>query len=220
MRIATWNVERLVHKRALHEILSACRQVNADILVLTETDERINPGYRYCFQTPKLTEIDPECYRQTENRVSVFTNYECCGNYHTCDRYTALCVELRTEFGNLLVYGSIMGVHGNRRASFKEDVQRQTEDFVRLASTGRPICIAGDYNTSFSDNYYFTNYGRDTLRQSFSENHIRLLTETVPECVDHIAVSESFIKGMDMRIEEWNIDKSLSDHKGIAVTLT
>lgn len=219
MRIATWNVERLVHKKALHEILDVCRKLNADILVLTETDDRIRPCYRYCFQTPKLAEIAPECYGQTENRVSVFTNYECCGSYQTYDRYTALSVELKTEFGNLIVYGTIIGVLGNRCASFREDVQRQAGDFARLASMGKPVCIVGDYNTSFSDNYYFTNYGRNTIRQTFSENHIRLLTELTPECVDHIAVSESFIKGMDMQIEEWNIDKSLSDHKGIAVTL-
>ena len=40
MKIATWNVERLKHKRSLNEIISVCEQIQADILVLTETDER------------------------------------------------------------------------------------------------------------------------------------------------------------------------------------
>ena len=218
MKIATWNVERLVHIGALPEIQAACDRVNADILVLTETDERLHPAYRYCFRTPGLKENGPDRYRQTENRVSVYTNYECCGTYQTYDEFTALCVELKTESGSLIVYGTIMGIYGNRGDSFKESIQKQTEDFARLALTGKPICIAGDYNTSFSDNYYFTNYGRDSLRQSFNKNRIQLLTEMAPECVDHIAVSESFVKGMDVEVEEWNINKSLSDHKGIAVT--
>lgn len=50
MKIATWNVERLKHKKTLSEIIAACEQVRADILVLTETDELVKPDYRYCFQ--------------------------------------------------------------------------------------------------------------------------------------------------------------------------
>lgn len=55
MRIATWNVERLKHRRTLCDILLACEQARADILILTETDEQVRPSsFRYYFQTPKL----------------------------------------------------------------------------------------------------------------------------------------------------------------------
>lgn len=37
MKIATWNVERLRHKRNLDDIIKACNRVEADVLVLTET---------------------------------------------------------------------------------------------------------------------------------------------------------------------------------------
>lgn len=43
MKIETWNVERLAHKKNLEQMLSECNAVKADILVLTETDERIKP---------------------------------------------------------------------------------------------------------------------------------------------------------------------------------
>ena len=39
------------------------------------------------------------------------------------------------------------------------------------------------------------------------------------ECIDHIAVSTEFVGNSIIHVEEWNLDKSLSDHKGIAVTL-
>lgn len=52
MRIATWNVERLAHKKLPTEILLACEQAKADILILTETDQQVNPSFRYCLQTP------------------------------------------------------------------------------------------------------------------------------------------------------------------------
>ena len=43
LRIATWNIERLKHKKSLEQILLACEQIQADILVLTETDHRVYP---------------------------------------------------------------------------------------------------------------------------------------------------------------------------------
>ena len=48
MKIATWNVERLKHIAALDAIQSICNSLDADILVLTETDERLSPDYPYC----------------------------------------------------------------------------------------------------------------------------------------------------------------------------
>lgn len=219
MRIATWNVERLTHKKLLTEILLGCDQAKADILILTETDEQVHPSFRYCFQTPHLTEIMPGYYKPTENRVSIFTNYKCVKHHPTYDGYTALCVELETELGNLCVYGTIMGIEGNRRGSFKGDLQKQVHDFRRLTFEGKLICITGDYNISFSDNYYFTNNGRQMLLQSFEENRIRLLTANAPECIDHIAVSEIFTSGTEITTAEWNFDKSLSDHKGIVVDI-
>jgi len=37
--------------------------------------------------------------------------------------------------------------------------------------------------------------------------------------IDHIAISEGFISNMETEIGEWNLDKKLSDHKGIYVEL-
>lgn len=220
MKIATWNVERLKHRRSLSDILLACERINADILVLTETDEQVRPpSFRYCFQTPKLVMTASEFYKPTENRASVFTNYELVREYPTYDKYTAICVELKTELGNLCVYGTIMGVEGNRKPSFKEEVQNQIKDFARLTDAGKNLCIAGDYNISFSDNYYFTSFGRNALIRSFEANRIRLLTKNVSECIDHIAVSENIADSMAISIDTWNIEKKLSDHIGVAATI-
>ena len=228
MRIATWNIERLKHRKSIDKILSAIEDAKADILVLTESDERIKPNYRYAFHTPKLHDAPFEyrmpgrykdyavadVYAVTENRVSIYTNYPCTKQYATYDKYTALCVELKTNAGNLLVYGTIIGIIGNRDESFKQDILLQAKDFERLSKTGN-ICICGDFNCSFSDNYYYTKFGRDTLSVSFDSNNISLLTGSRPKCIDHIAVSKNFIGGSNIRISEWNLDKSLSDHKGI-----
>lgn len=220
MRIATWNIERLKHKKYLDHILSECDKVAADILVLTETDERAAPEYKHCFRTSVLKGIStPSIYADTENRVSIFTNYECVGRFQTYDEKTAVCVELCTENGNLLVYGTIMGINGNRRDSYREDLVRQLEDISRYVKAGYSICVLGDFNCSFCDNYYFTNYGRNQMLKSFSDHDIDILTKDRLECIDHIAISNTFIGNAEVCVKEWNYDKSLSDHKGISVTI-
>lgn len=220
MVIATWNVERLKHKANLDAIIRECERPQADILVLTETDEQVRPAYRYCFQTPRLEEIQPEFYKAKENRVSIFTNYPCVRQHPTYDPYTAICVELEAERGNLLVYGTIIGIFGNRHPSFQPDLLEQVADFRRLAAGGASLCICGDLNCSFSDNYYYTKAGRDALLRSFEENRMRILTEAQSRCIDHIAVSSRFVESCDFQVQEWNLDKALSDHKGISVRIS
>lgn len=220
MRIATWNVERLKHRRDLDEIRSLCSMAAADILVLTETDDRLKPDYKHCFQTTSLKGIIvPTQYADAENRVSIYTNYECVQIHSTYDEATAVCVELATESGNLLVYGTIIGIKGNRDPKYKGDLSRQLADIERFRSAGHMVCMAGDFNCSFSDGYYFTKAGRSTMLEAFDENNIEILTAGLPETIDHIAVSSDFIVGKNIRLWEWNEDKRLSDHKGVAVEI-
>ncbi len=217
MKIATWNVERLKHYADNNKLLAECEKCAADILVLTETDERLKPHYPYCYSTPLLRDLRPDYYHATENRVSIYSNYKCIKEYPTYDRFTSKCVELETEKGNLLVYGTIIGIYGNREKTFQSELVKQLEDIKKLCAAGHNLCFVGDYNLSFGDNYYFTKFGRETIQYSFAENNIRLLTSGVQECIDHIAISKSFCTGTEIQIEEWNQDKKLSDHKGISV---
>ena len=219
MKIATWNVERLKHKASLERLRAECEEIGAGILVLTETDQRLRPNFKYCYETPLLAATHQDFYAPTENRVSIYTNYPCVRQHETYDAATTLCVELETERGNLLVYGTIIGIYGNRHPTIKEDLRRQADDVSRLSRIGDGFCICGDFNCSFADNYYFTKLGRRILLETCAQNGFRLLTESVPECIDHIAVTAGFVGNSTIHIEEWNLDKSLSDHKGIAVTV-
>lgn len=93
MRSATWNVERLKHRRNLDEIRSLYDMAPVDIHVLTETDERLKPDYKCCFQTASLKGITiPTHYADTENRVSIYTNYKCFQMHLTFDEATTVCV--------------------------------------------------------------------------------------------------------------------------------
>ena len=219
MKIATWNVERLKRKSELDKINSIIDEIDADIFVLTETDERIKPSiFKYRIDTPKLSEIEAENYVETENRISIFTNYEIIQQFETYDKYTTLCVELKTELGNLKIYGTIIGIYGNRNENFNIDLKKQIADFDQL-STEENLCIIGDYNISFADNYYFTNFGRDEINKAFDSNNLELVTRQKEHCIDHIAISKKIIENRNIEIVEWNENKKLSDHKGIYINL-
>ena len=218
MRIVTWNVERLKHNDKLEEIKRCCLDAKADILVLTETDSRLDLSYKCSCSTPPAKEVLPKLYKYTENRVTICTDYPVQRIHETYDRYTAACVEVDTELGSLIVYGTIMGIFGNREKSYEEDLKKQIEDIRRLSSLGN-LCVIGDYNCSFSDNYYFTKSGRQSILDVFNDCRITMLTASRKECIDHISISESFIGQAEIAIDEWNYDKSLSDHKGIVVEI-
>ena len=86
-------------------------------------------------------------------------------------------------------------------------------------SQNHNFCIVGDFNISFCDNYYFTNWGRNELNRSFAETEIINLTQSKTETIDHIAISKKFCKDSKVEVTKWNCGKELSDHKGISVKL-
>lgn len=217
MKIATWNIERLSHKSKSPEIAALCEQAAADIFVLTESDTQLKLNYEYCFNTLPLP--DTQSYKPTERRVQIYTNYNLVRQYPTFDEHTAICVELETPQGNLLVYGTIIGIYGNRNKNFMADLSQQVDDITRLAAENKNLCVCGDFNCTFSDNYYYTKVGRTALNEVFKSNDISLLTRNQPECIDHIAISARFVRDKSVSINEWNFDRKLSDHKGIVVGL-
>lgn len=101
--------------------------------------------------------------------------------------------------------------------TFPQDLKKQLPDFERLTADGGRLCVCGDFNCFFKGRCWPSRAGRDALLQTFSQTHMKLLTGEQPECIDHIAISEQFFGNDSVHIEEWNLDRKLSDHKGIAV---
>ncbi len=136
----------------------------------------------------------------------------------TFNQQTAICEVLDTPKGNIAVYATIIGIYGNRHPNFKTDLDLQLQDYKRIENQ-YPICIAGDFNISFGDNYYFTKDGRDRLNAAFGELGLVNLTENIPNNIDHVVISEEMVGSAGIGIETWNLDKKLSDHIGVEVVL-
>jgi exonuclease III len=92
MRIATWNLQRL-EKKKNQQILDKLANINADILVLTETSAKIHLDNYNCVSTDPLpTNFDNIKYDVGENRVSVLIKYK------TAIRLQTLPIRLTISF--------------------------------------------------------------------------------------------------------------------------
>lgn len=217
MRIATWNLERMKRKSQL--IIEKLIEIDADILILTETNSSIQLDNYTCISTELLPlGFDNTDYKAGENRVSILTRYKTTNRYETYDSYTSVCTEIETPMGTLTVYGSIIGVFGNRQPHFDNDLSGQLTDLERLFKR-KLICFAGDLNTTFSGRAWPSKKARQTLIDAFEKYKLSNTTANIEGTVDHIVLSKSFIENKQLEIETWNHDKKLSDHVGHLLTL-
>ena len=216
MKISTWNIERLKIKKNLIEIQNEIARISADIIILTEFNNLVElPFYTYKFETEKLPN-NLYNYKETERRTAIFSKFPITKNYKTYDNQTSCCVEIETENGNLIVYGTIIGIVGIADKNFHSDLESQIADINSISKLGN-FCFAGDLNTSFSDNYYFSEIARQKLQYCFMENNLINTTRNIKENIDHLVISENFIENKKIEICEWNLEKKISDHKGICI---
>jgi hypothetical protein len=231
LKIATWNVERpnlttTREKERANAINTELKNHPADIFILTETNECISPENidHVLHSEPLDKEAGGSYYREGERRVSIWSKYPIIERLNVKNNLTTTCAVLQTPWGNLAVFGSIIGIHG-RGNGFDTDLQDQMEDLRRFAAMGYNICYAGDFNLTFCDFYYTKTSAKNQLNDSFSSLKMKNLTADITENIDHIVISESFLLGSSVEKECWNMDKKkacpirLSDHKGIVVKL-
>jgi endonuclease/exonuclease/phosphatase family metal-dependent hydrolase len=217
MKIATWNLERPSYPSdKLSKIQEILISLDADILILTETNKNIRLGPIYHqYHSADLTD---SMYSIGEVRSSIYSKYPSLGRISTFKDETAICEVLDTPIGNIALYATIIGIYGNRHPNFKTDLDLQLQDFKRIGSQF-PMIIAGDFNISFKDNYYYTKDGRDKLNLVFSNLGLVNLTERVENNIDHIVMSEDLLSESGFKVDTWNLDKKLSDHIGVLINI-
>ena len=218
MKILTWNVERF--KRHKIKIKAVIESFNADIIVLTETSSEIDLNNNYnCVATTKLLlNHDGIYYEETENRTTIWTKYEVINQTKTFDNYTNVCSQVKTEFGNINIYATIIGVFGGKGERFKNDLKQHLDDFKKL-NINEMNCIIGDLNTTFSGFTYPSHDARYTLNETFESLKMKNLTAEISNNVDHIILSEAFLESKIIETQILNLDKKLSDHIGICIAI-
>lgn len=224
LTIATWNVQRPTLRAYRVPALNAeLEKFKPNIIVLTETNECISlgAGYYVHHSDPLDKEAGGNYYKDGERRISIWSMYPIIETLKVKNPLTTACAVIQTPFGNLAVFGCIIGIHGIRD-EFDKDLKDQIDDLTKFAAEGYKICYAGDFNLSFCDSYYTKISARTQLNNLFSTLKMKNLTSKIPEMIDHIVISETFFSEVLIPPKLWNEEKrkgKLSDHKGVMVTL-
>ena len=248
-KIATWNVERPkkgTQKTAL--TIAKIEEFNADVLVLTENATSISLTELYPFSVHSLAyERTPE-----EHWVSIFSKWQITDQIQTFDNYRTACAVIKAPFGDITVFGTIIpyhqaGVSGIRYGNLgykqweyhEKDLHQQAKDWDRITKkTQNPLWVMGDFNQS---RYNHQGYGTEKVRQLLSDYLKKLNLTCVTEGdlspflhpdpiknkirnnIDHICISNSFIKGMKAyQVGAWDHfneeGKFMSDHTGVFIS--
>jgi len=222
MKIINWNVGRPSNNK-IKRISEKLSELNADIVVLTETSSLIDLSSSYNYYSTDFIEQDFERhnlikYKINERRTSIHSKYPISKTYTTYDKFTSICAEVDTPLGEITFYATIIGVFGGLNPRFTQDLTSQIQDFEKLLK-GKNACIIGDFNITTSARVYPSNIAREAFNLVLQNHQLCNLTASISNNVDHILISQQLVQSSHITIETWNVDKKLSDHIGIMVSL-
>ncbi len=223
MKICTWNLMRPSERSVLRNetFLNELRMCDADIFILTETNSLINPGSDYHFKstTELPASFEGLSYARGENRAAIYSKFPFGRNFETADEYTSVCSEVLIPGGSLIIYATIIGVTGGKDTRFQGEFIKQKQDILQLSIYDN-ICIAGDFNISFSGYTYPGHAIVNEANQFFEDLNLDILTRNFEDSPDHIAISNAFIKQYSgIESLQKTFDKKITDHSLVSLIL-
>ena len=243
MKLANWNVAKPVAPGRRELMLKHIEQVRAEVLVLTETHDGFNPGYKHhCSSTAGLdAEGDEE---NSEHRwVAIWSNHEL-NQIPTKDQKRSVAARVVPSTGDpFIVFGTVLPRTGSSwreypsagGIAYREALAVQLADWegLRRDFPSEELFVMGDFNQTLTDlEYYGTKTNRIQLESALNRAGLVALTaeENDPiardsnpcACIDHICM-QADSRWRLVHTERWPDEckppKSLSDHFGVAVLL-
>jgi hypothetical protein len=225
MYIITYNIQRLTPFKNLEGIQQLLLLQNADVIILTESDTRFALiGYHIQhsnFANDYEWNGHIGTYKPTERRVSILSKHPFVKQIDTFNNAVALAWCVNVNGKEIVVYGTVLGITGKNDLNFDFHLQKMQADWQVLAKQNN-LCIAGDFNISFADNYYTSDVVRDAMQEFFIKNKLVHVTAGLPKCIDHIVLSSHLLERGSKHTKPINIGtfgegKLLSDHTGVWV---
>lgn len=213
MRILSWNIERpKINDARKSEIINLINSFNADLIFLTETNSDISFENYYCLKTNEQShEYKNVKYKLGENKATIFSKYNIVEEIKTYDNYSSVSGKIETEFGEIILYCSIIGFLGGFGDYFKNDLIRQKEDLTRICKKNN-ICFSGDLNIAFYGRAYPSKIVKAEMMDFFKSKDLTITTESNNDCAIHIVLSNEIIVNRKVKTRMIEIEKCLSDH--------
>ena len=231
-KIANWNLERPKLRSGKTKLaLAKLKEINADVLVLTETSTAVDLSESYPFKISTL------CYERTPNEhwVTIWSKWEIVKQIETFDNYRTVSGIIKAPFGSISVFGTIIpyhnaGVSGTRYGNLnykiweyhEQDLYAQSKNWEQLLVCEKlPLFVIGDFNQSrFNNQGYGTQKVRQILSNLLSLLDLKCVTEIdfsekyltkdpkkgkIRNNIDHICVSNSLLSQMTRyEVGAWN----------------
>jgi hypothetical protein len=252
-RIATWNLERpkLNGWKKNPLIQEKMSEIDADIWILTETNASIAPASK---SEPlagyvSLASLPATSHSLGESFSTIWSRFGIKRSIKTFDIETAVCAEIDTPLGLMLVYGTILtykddkGLDGKSKPWVEHDkeIGRHGNDWCQIQAMFPhiPLIVAGDFNqTRDGSKRYCSPNGIALLDEQLRRNNLTSLTDedfgdkgmlTVSPWsktgeyrhnVDHICITKGHFNVQEVGAWDHFVgSQKLSDHNGVYVDL-
>lgn len=241
MKIANWNVERPAARSPKNALrVQHLLTTQAEIIILTETQKAIDLSPTY---VGLHTEPSPRKPRAGEAVAAIWiraSDFEIVTCVRTSDPREAVCLELISKAGPLLVYASIIPYHGykgpdgqsTRWVEHKLAISWHREDWLRLRDQfpNHHLIAAGDYNQHRDGvGKYGNREIRGLLSTALRDAGLSCVTEEdfvangklSRRNIDHVCLTAALAEKVT-RVDAWEgtIDgQRLSDHNGVLVSI-
>lgn len=237
LRVANWNVNRPVSPIRVVNVNAAINAIAADIIVLSETHDALDPGYAY--QASSMEGRDGRHGKQ-HRWVGIHSNFRL-EPQKTADACRTAAARIFHPSGPILVYGLVLPWKGSTwrdsatADAFAAALDLQIRDFSRLRSLypNDTFVALGDFNQDLVG----ARYAGSAKNGELLSKQLReacLITVTAGEndpvrshspryaCIDHICIANE---------GKWKVDGvgvwpnapspvvGLSDHFGVYVDL-
>lgn len=228
MKIATLNID-WCKKIKSEKVETFLNQQDFDFFILTEAINLNLSNFPFKYfseQIPENIEYEGLNYSEYLNgekayRTIIYSKIPSTRKFSLIDDKTSLALEFETEFGNLVIYATIIGTQFKRKPFSKKELENCINDCKRISETNPNVFIIGDLNTSFLEieKHYCINFKTTEALKSLFEN-LNLInsTKNIEKNIDHIVIPKFLVEN----ITETNIFVAkdiLSDHQGVFISL-
>lgn len=244
LRLATWNLDEASttnKTRASHQI-EKIREIDADILVLTETSDLIDlSAFGYANKSNTIKNAYGKYY------ASIWSKYEIHKRIQTYDEETAVCCEIiLPNKKNIVIYGTIItylldkGPSGTSKFADEhyKEILNHGRDWGNIIKRESPeiFCVAGDFNQPRDGSNWYSAHsankkGVEELTSQLDKYNLECLTDKDftesgqlqdRHNVDHICTTKNSINlhSVDVWQGTYGNNKKLSDHNGVYVDIS